>query len=515
MKTLKTLGLSLAVASLTAGMASAAVTTIRVVGSTAFRAPDTAAIIQYLNANPVGGSSLHAGYDNASSGVLGAGGSILANGTIGSSGTATIVVECYWTGSLAGTVDVASQSATDIFLDPSTLPQADITAFNGSSVTVGTSDNTTLFGGGAKLATLITGGTTSTPPSGTVFAAPDLAFSDSAATSIQNELGTADLYTGPVGNTTSLPQLVSEIAGTSATIKDAGTIAKATKHTTVGIVPFQWAIGNITASSTTKGFTSISNITQQTAETLITAGYVPQSFLTGGNGTPDSTNYFYLVGRNEDSGTRIAALSESQFGVTNNPVQFQLTGTSGTLSSVIEWPGSSALNTEPNIAWSFAGHSGYPTGGGVASALNLAESGSPTAPTLFTDSSNAPGNSAAAFFIGYLGITDAATVTGTLLSYNGVPYSITALENGQYTFWSYEHAFRVKSSSISTETAAEKAADSIADNVYASTVDVASDGSHTTTYNGANTLTGKLGPGVPYTLVNYTRPSTEGQPIDP
>jgi hypothetical protein len=507
MKTLKTLGLSLVAAAISAGAASAA-TTIHIVGSSAFRSCDTAAAIYFLNAK---GGTLHAAYDNASTSLLGANGSILANGTIGSGGTATFIIECYWTGSLAGTVDVASQSATDIFLDPSSLPSGDVTTFNSSTVTLASPTNSTVFGGGSKLATLVSGGTTSTPPSGTIFAAPDLAFSDSVSTTIASELGTADGYVSPVGNTSSLSQLVNEISGSSTTIANAGNPANATKHNLVGIVPFVWAIGNVTASSTVKGYTSIGNITQQAAEALIANGSIPQSFLTGGSGTADIGNYFYLLGRNEDSGTRIAALSESQAGVTNAPIQNEVT-VSGSVTGAFQWPGSSALNTEPNISWSAVGHSGYATGSQLAAALNAAEDGTETGGSLFTDGNAAGGNTGSSFFIGYLGVTDAVKVTaGTTLQYNGVTYSPAAVENGQYTFWSYEHAYRQKATS---ETAAESAADSIADDVYLITSDVASDGTHTSTLNGSTAST-TLAPGIPYQLMKYTRSTTEGGAITP
>ncbi|MEI9999469.1 MAG: hypothetical protein WDO13_10035 [Verrucomicrobiota bacterium] len=59
------------------------------------------------------------------------------------------------------------------------------------------------------------------------------------------------------------------------------------------------------------------NITQQAAAALIGSGSIFQSLLTGLNNDPDTANAFYLVGRNEDSGTRIGAYAESQFGVTS------------------------------------------------------------------------------------------------------------------------------------------------------------------------------------------------------
>ncbi len=29
-----------------------------------------------------------------------------------------------------------------------------------------------------------------------------------------------------------------------------------------------------------------------------------------------------------------------------------------------------------------------------------------------------------------------------MLNYNGVPFSVAAVQNGQYTFWAYEHFFK-------------------------------------------------------------------------
>ncbi len=78
-------------------------------------------------------------------------------------------------------------------------------------------------------------------------------------------------------------------------------------------------------------------------------------------------------------------------------------------------------------------------------------------------------------------MTDAATATangGKALTYNGVPFSVDAVENGQYTFWTYEHAYRLASV---TGQAVGTLADGIADEVYNNDADVASDGTHSTT----------------------------------
>jgi ABC-type phosphate transport system substrate-binding protein len=43
--------------------------------------------------------------------------------------------------------------------------------------------------------------------------------------------------------------------------------------------------------------------------------------------------------------------------------------------------------------------------------------------------------------IGYLGVADAATIaaSATPISYQGVPFSINAVQNGMYPMWGYEH----------------------------------------------------------------------------
>ena len=46
------------------------------------------------------------------------------------------------------------------------------------------------------------------------------------------------------------------------------------------------------------------------------------------------------------------------------------------------------------------------------------------------------------YYVTYLGLTDAFTATngGAVdLTYNGVSFSTNAVQNGQYTFWGYEH----------------------------------------------------------------------------
>ncbi len=436
-----------------------------------------------------GGKTVYAGYSGSS--LLGAGSAVIADGTIGAGGTATTVIETYWSGSLAGVVDVVAGNQTGAYIDPSNLTSTQITAIN-----TGATATANPYGGGVA----ITGSITTTT------AVPDVAFSDSYQGTIAKELATAS-FSGTnthVGSYTSIASLAAACAGS--TIIDAGTSGNAKDAGFVGIVPFQWVIGNISTSAIKS---SITNVSQQAARGLITGGFVPQAYLTGSNSTADTANYFYLVGRNEDSGTRIGAYSEAQFGVTATPVQFAvtLTGTAAgsPVSSTAKYP-VTPLNTEPAIVWNTAGHSGYASGGNVATALDGTEN-SAALPTFTGKSSE---NTGSTYFMGYLGVTDAASAVGgggKALTYNGVPFSLAAVQNGQYTFWTYEHVYRLASISGTT---LGTIADGIADNVYLADADVAaSDGTHSTT---SGTLAGGILDNTTSAVLVY-RSVNEGGPI--
>jgi hypothetical protein len=479
MKSIKTLSLGILGAVGLASSASAQ-TYIHIVGSTAFRNADTAAMIDYLSTHLASGStSVYAGYTGTASttGILSAGAAIIANGTIGTtgSGSATVVFETSWTGSLAGVVDLVAQNSNNTvnFIDPTTMGSTSISSVNTS---------------GQVTASTYRGGAGALTPTAFYQVAPDVAFSDSYQGTISKELGSGATLSAKVGNYSTIGSLATACAG--GTIAEAGTGSgvNQTGYGFIGIVPFEWVVGNIASG----GNSIFSNITQQASIALIGTGSLAQGNLTGTDNTADYSNYLYLIGRNEDSGTRIGALSESQFGVTGSPFQFEPTVTGASASGVTPvvygsvtgnqlYP-ISPLNTEPNIEWNKAGHSGYASGGNVASALAATEN---TAYYAFTppSGSTATGQAAdqvslngSAFGIGYLGVTDAATAIkggGKALSYNGVPFSIAAVESGQYTFWTYEHCYR-----LAGTTGVSSMVDSLADLVFNTDADVASDGTH-------------------------------------
>jgi len=439
MKTLKALSLSFAAAVVFAGSASAQ-TVIHIAGSQTYRNPAVAAIIDYLSNN--GANTVYAGYTGSS--LLGSSAAILANGTIGSGGTATIIVETYWSGSVAGVVDLVAGNNTGAYLDPSSIGSANVTAFNNPTgaqvVVVGDeTDNNHPFSGGVVL----------TSP-GTVASAPNIAFSDAHKATVAKEIATATL-SAPIGAYSSITSLAAAIGGSTVVDSgspsypdnDAGTNAYSDGFVGVSSQEFVEGNGAFAASGVT-------NISEQAAKTLYTQGVIDQALLTGTNTSADTTNQFYATGRNEDASARLVPFSEIQFGVVNPPLQYQ--------SNFTLFPAGSTLNTEPNISWPQAGHSGYTSGTNEAAALDVAES--------------APN-----FLIGYSGITDATTAIAggaKALSYSGVPFSVPNVQNGLYTVWGYSHVYHLSTLTGTPLTAANAIADLI-HNYYA---DIASNGKH-------------------------------------
>ena len=185
------------------------------------------------------------------------------------------------------------------------------------------------------------------------------------------------------------------------------------KSGVVGVIPFQWVAGNGDPAT-------ITNITNQVANLALSGG-LPLSQLTGLS--TDEGTIVEVLGRDSDSGTRLETYAETGFGTLTSPTQYQATVSGGVITSLDPWPAQVTDGTSYP-----SGHEGYSSGGSLATALNT--------PGAQTAADN-PGD-----LIGYLGITDAASVTtGRTLSYAGVAYSPTAVYEGQYTFWAYEHVY--------------------------------------------------------------------------
>ncbi len=183
-------------------------------------------------------------------------------------------------------------------------------------------------------------------------------------------------------------------------------------ETLVGVVPFEWARNNGSPAT-------ITNITNQLGSAVLTNGSLPQfQFDNGAATTP-----IFVTGRNFDSGTRLCAFAETGFGINNPPSQLDSTQTTANHIASGAWVAGAGGNVF------FSAANGFTSGGQVAAALDA------------TGSLGVIGG----FVISYLGVADANTAVAggaTALNYNGVPFSVAAVQNGQYTFWSYEHFFK-------------------------------------------------------------------------
>jgi hypothetical protein len=179
--------------------------------------------------------------------------------------------------------------------------------------------------------------------------------------------------------------------------------------TIVGIVPFVWARNNGSPAT-------ITNITNQLAASLTVNGSLPQyQFDHSAQSTP-----VFLTGGSAYSTPRFVAFAESGFGPTNAPAQLDPT------QSGADHVAAGAWVTGPGGIAYFTALNGYNSDGQVAAALDA------------TGSLGVIGG----YVISYLGNYDSlyAVAGGAVtLAYNGVRFSLTAVQNGQYSFWSYEH----------------------------------------------------------------------------
>jgi hypothetical protein len=235
----------------------------------------------------------------------------------------------------------------------------------------------------------------------------------------------------------------------------------------VGIVPFKWCASN--------GAT-ISNITSQLCRMLYANGKVPLALFTGASA--DETKPVIPLGRNPDSGTRLTAFAESGIGALSTVKQFQpqdsasalVKTTSATITKFVVWP----AETINGVAVG-AFNSGYGSGGDLSKAMRAVTSD----PVSVTIGATTKTYTAANLTrIAYLGTGDAdsnllaGAGAGVELSYNGVTLgnvagdynTVTALTEGKYTFWGFEHLlYNASTIAAAAQTAADKLATQLHD----------------------------------------------------
>ena len=206
----------------------------------------------------------------------------------------------------------------------------------------------------------------------------------------------------------------------------------------VGVAPFTWVRGAGSPSN-------MVNMTTLLAQTVL-AGQTPLSQWTAN--PADAAVNVSVFGRDEDSGTRLGAFAESGFGIFGAPFQYQPTGTlgaTGLITAMNAWPVNTVNGTTYDV-----GHSGYSSGGTLASAVGT------------------PVSAGLGFVVAYLSTGDGATATNmntgaTFMNWNGFPYSLSSVQNGQYTFWVYEHLMYRSSLSGNQKVVADKLAKQIHD----------------------------------------------------
>jgi len=187
-------------------------------------------------------------------------------------------------------------------------------------------------------------------------------------------------------------------------------------------------------------YVGVSNMTDILARKMFESAGGSPGVAAQFSGSPTDANTTVIaVGRNHDSGTRNCAVLSTQIDKAGTALtliqQYQpsdsssvpvgTSGFNGTIAQLNLYP-AETINGE---SYSL-GQSGYSSGSLVAAC--------------FTATNAATYNGNPTIFVSYLSTGDASTALGgnaQELSYNGIYYSPTAVQNGQYTFWSYEHLY--------------------------------------------------------------------------
>lgn len=147
------------------------------------------------------------------------------------------------------------------------------------------------------------------------------------------------------------------------------------------------------------------------------------------------TNFVYITGRDNGSGTRVNFLGETGYGIFTPAYQVEL----ATNGAMLDPLGDGSYLTDDGV-------SGYSSGGFVAAQMGV--NCSATVDMVNTGHTGIN-------VIGYLGISDGNTAIAlgaTQLSYNGVLESPTAIIEGQYGIWGNEYCYHKNAASTDATT---------------------------------------------------------------
>jgi hypothetical protein len=181
----------------------------------------------------------------------------------------------------------------------------------------------------------------------------------------------------------------------------------------VGVIPFVYS-KNAQISGEGAPWSEVNNITHPQIRNLIKSGYIDAATLTGNSA--DAGKFFYLAGRNYNSGTRANHLLNAGLAISFAERQITIGGSDGA-------PTKSATSNA-NLA-------GQDSGGTLANTMSYRGSGEA---------------SPAWWAIAYLGVPDAVGAQQVnagggpvILSLAGVTESTAAIQQGQYSYWGTEY----------------------------------------------------------------------------
>ncbi|MEJ1972691.1 MAG: hypothetical protein WDM96_09600 [Lacunisphaera sp.] len=225
---------------------------------------------------------------------------------------------------------------------------------------------------------------------------------------------------------------------TGVTLVNAGSVPATAAN--IGVVQFVFAKGdNGGIGATADAF--FTNMSALGFRNLVNNGFEQLSAFTGISS--DDGKYVLLVGRDSDSGTRLATAYETGFGDVNTAMNqwkaydsssVDLGGAAGTIDNVLP----------------VSGQAGYSSGGNVKTVLQ----------SIVTASSKIQGDSAPFILVGYVGTGDIPSAD-RVIKYNGVTQTDEATRNGQYTFWTHEQAYYKSTLATAQKTIANAIADGI------------------------------------------------------
>jgi len=399
---------------------STTATIVRIVGSTAFRQQTHDAIIAIYDAAPVAAYS--------GSNLSGCNQSFF----YGQVSSAPVIIETSWSGSAGGVQVVAGGLTANFLADnlaDSTINLATASSLSGSgSAAIATGGASLSAGTNSHVADVTM---TDVFQSATPFRSPTLHDTTVGIVPFKWVASRGSNVVTLAADTTSGSPVLANISST-ASLAVGMTVSSANLPATLVHIISVDSESQVTLSGNATGTATaaitifvtpcpINNVSPQNAQALYGSGTAALSVFTGNSA--DQGALVYAFGRNPDSGTRITAFAESGVGVFSTVSQYKPVVSGSAMTGVALY----ASETVNGILFT-AGNSGEASGSTLRGYMGL------------TTAALNGGNGA--YALAYLSTGDAVTslsLGGKELSYNGVFYSVSNVQQGLYTFWGYEH----------------------------------------------------------------------------